>query len=203
MRPVIVALRIGDRRRCRAGRRDQIRENHRHRPVGHHRNRKQCGDRHGAGRGFGPPSDGDGRCREHHERGERDRVVLAGQNEKRRDQQISRQRQCREPIDFAGSRLGAIQQAADQEDGGEDVAGERVDDVRADRFDREQIGSRKRPQRAKRDRGDGEPRPQSRACQRKCGRGNHRNVNVKRPVIRLRGSNQERSDKGADDAQAG
>jgi hypothetical protein len=157
VRAVIVVLRIGDCGRRRSCRRDQVAEVSRHRPVGHDRDRKDRRHRHGGGCRLGAPGDGDGRGGEDNESREGDRVFAGREDEEGSDQHIDRQRQRRDPFDLAELWLRAVQQSAHQKDRGEDEAGKRVENVRADRFDRRYVRAGQRPQRTEHDGGDGKP----------------------------------------------
>ena len=169
--------------------------------MGHHRHGEDGRDRHGAGRRFGAPRNGDRRDGENHEGGERDRIVLARQGQKRRGQKIDTERKCREAIDFARRRLRTKQQTANQERRGQHETGKRAEHMGAERRDRKHIGARERPQRAQHNRRDGKPTPHAAARQRERGRGDDCDVDVQRPVIRLGARHERRRQISADDAK--
>ena len=203
MPAVLVAHGLGRRGRHQSCRRDQRVDSHVHRPVGHDRRGENGGHGNSAARGFRPPGNGNRRNGEDDEGGQRDGIMPAREDKKRGDQEVDREREAREAVDFARLGRRPVEQSAYQERGGKRETGERVEHVRSERRDGAVLHSRQRPCRAERDRRHGKPLPQSRARQRERGRGDNGDVDVERPIIGLGRGDQHRRYEGADDTQAG
>ena len=138
------------------------------------------------------------RMREHDHR----RIgVPVGHDHERRREQIGAERNRRDRLDLAGLGLGTEQEAGDDQRGRQRKSGDHAERVR-----RKQAGlahCHQRPQHAERDGGDREPAPHADAREAERGRGDDGDVDVKRPVVRLVGGDQDRRDERADDAEAG
>ena len=99
---VFVAHGLGRRGRHQSGRRDQRVDGHVHRPVGHYRRGENGGHGNSAGRGFRPPGNGNRRNGKDDEGRQRDWIMPAREDKKRGDQEVDREREAREAVDFAG-----------------------------------------------------------------------------------------------------
>ena len=109
-------------------------------------------------------------------------MVLCRHDERRRGE-IDGKRARRHRIDPARHRSRPEPQAGDDQQRGESEARRRVEEMRRRGAGERDI--RQRPEQAEGKRGDREPSPQPQAGERERRRGDDREIDVERPVIRL------------------
>jgi hypothetical protein len=171
-----------------------------HRPFQEYQRDEAGGDRHGGGGGLPVPGHDQRAGHQQAERHHRGVGMKTAEHDQRGAEQIGRQRAGRDALDLAGLGRRAVQQAADHQQRGEDESGNDVEGVRRD-LRRTESGQN--PQGGEGDRGDRQPAPQPQPCQAEIGGGDHREIEIQRPVIGLARGDQDRGDESRRHAEPG
>jgi hypothetical protein len=161
--------------------------------------RQRGGDRHRAGGGGAAPGDRERRGRQRGKRDGRGGIVVLRHHDDASCRRIDDDRTGRHRVDPARRGGGPVEQAGDDQQRDQREPGHHVEEMRRKRTG--VVDSWKSPEQAECQGRDREPAPSSQVCHRESGRRHDREVDVKRPVIRLVRGNEQRRDLGADEAE--